>query len=358
MDWVVDTDMGLDDQISLLYLAKVIQQPNSTFKLKAVLTQGTGLAHAQPGKTNAVRLLRYGGIAKENLPPIGIGSENPLDGFHQYPEAWRIEEDNLRGAQIPPYSKDAQSFTQSSTNVLTEILKNSKQKVSILSLGTFTTLAQVLSKSPRLAKKIDKIVCMAGAVNTPGNLHGARNKVAEFNAWIDPVATKVVFNSGIPITMVPLDATNHAPLTRSFLNTFKQKTSGPAAELISYWWESALSKPVGEYFHWDPLATAIAVSDDIITRARPTKIQVDASFRRLLQPVDEPFGKPKNVSSLNWLGKQRKQLNPYTAGWTRPVPRFYGKTVDVVYKADIPLFEATMIDAFSNHTVSPGPPLA
>ena len=200
MDWVVDTDMGLDDQISLLYLAKVIQQPNSTFKLKAVLTQGTGLAHAQPGKTNAVRLLRYGGIAKDNLPPVGLGSENTLDGFNQYPEAWRIEEDNLRGAKIPAYSEDAESFTQSSASLLKEILANNKEKVSILSLGTFTTLAQVLSESPKSAKKIEKIVCMAGAVNTPGNLHGALNKVAEFNGWIDPVATKIVFDSGIPIT--------------------------------------------------------------------------------------------------------------------------------------------------------------
>lgn len=101
MSWIITTDMGLDDQISLLYLATIAQRPNNTFKIKAILTDGTGLAHGLPAKTNALRLLRYAGIPKENLPPIGIGSQDTLEGFNQYPPAWRYQEDNLRGAVIP-----------------------------------------------------------------------------------------------------------------------------------------------------------------------------------------------------------------------------------------------------------------
>jgi len=51
MDWIIDTDMGLDDRIALLYLAKVAQTAKSTFRIAAVLTQGTGLAHARLSST-------------------------------------------------------------------------------------------------------------------------------------------------------------------------------------------------------------------------------------------------------------------------------------------------------------------
>ena len=53
MDGIVDTDMGLDDQISLLYLAEISKQTGSNFNLKAVLTQGTDLAHAEAAKASA-----------------------------------------------------------------------------------------------------------------------------------------------------------------------------------------------------------------------------------------------------------------------------------------------------------------
>ena len=182
MSWVVTTDLGLDDQISLLALAKAALRPNSNFTIKAILADGNGLAHALPAKTNAVRLLRFAGIAKEKLPPVGTGSSDSLEGFNQYPAAWRYDEDNLRGAMLPEYKDEVQAQNKSSTALLKGILTTSPDKISLLSIGTFTTLAQVLSDSPHLAKKIDKIVCMAGAVKADGNLHRSLNKVSEFNA--------------------------------------------------------------------------------------------------------------------------------------------------------------------------------
>lgn len=231
--------------------------------------------------------------------------------------------------------------------MLKDILTNSQEKISILSIGTFTTLAQVLSESPKLATKIKKIVCMAGAAKVPGNLHGSLNKVSEFNAWIDPVATKMVFESSIPITMVPLDATNKAPLTRSFVNRFREQTSGPTAKLVSDWWEGCLTNPLGEYFHWDPLATAIAVSPDIITKAKPERMSVNASLRSRRQPFNQPYGDITNYNTLNWKGKLRQQLNPFTAGATQISKSRKAKVVNVVYDANVPLFESTMINAFS-----------
>jgi len=347
MSWVITTDLGLDDQISLLALAKAALRPNSNITIKAILADGNGLAHAFPAKTNAVRLLRFAGIAKEKLPPVGTGSSDSLEGFNQYPAPWRYDEDNLRGAMLPEYKDEVQAQNKSSTALLKGILTTSPDKISLLSIGTFTTLAQVLSDSPHLAKKIDKIVCMAGAVKADGNLHRSLNKVSEFNAWIDPVATQMVFESGIPITMVPLDATSKARLTQSFVDRFRAKTSGPVAKQVADWWQGSLNKPLGEYYHWDPLATAIAFNPDIITNAKVERIAVNASLRVGRQPFNQPYGDISYNNILNWKGKARQPLNTYTAGATKISSSRNAKPINVVYDANIPLFEETMINVFS-----------
>ena len=345
MDWIIDTDMGLDDQISLLYLAELSKQAESNFNIKAILTQGTGLAHAEFAKANAVRLLRFAGI--NALPPVGIGVKETLEGFHQYPSSWRYEEDNLRGAILPSYSTDVENQNKTSSALLEKILLSSTQKVSILQIGTHSTIAQVLSANPVLANKVERIVAMIGAVDVDGNIHNTENKVAEFNAWIDPVAAKAVFASGIPITMVPLDVTNHAPLTQDFVNRFRASTQGPVANLLVNWWEGNIKKPVGEYFHWDPLATVLAFNPDLITRQEEVKILVNAKPTPLGEPASVPFGSIDDFSLLNWQGARRSSLDSKNSGGTKRDEK--GDLVNVVFDANIAGFEDNLIAAFSQN---------
>ncbi|KAE8076816.1 hypothetical protein FH972_015441 [Carpinus fangiana] len=49
------------------------------------------------------------------------------------------------------------------------------------------------------------------------------NPYAEFNVFGDPFAAYQVFHSGIPITLVPLDATNTIPINENFFDTFEQR---------------------------------------------------------------------------------------------------------------------------------------
>ncbi len=341
MDWIIDTDMGLDDQISLLYLAEISKKEGSTLNIKAVLTQGTGLAHVESAKANAVRLLRFAGISADELPPVGIGVQETLDGFHQYPPAWRYQEDNLRGAELPPYSTEVESQNMASSALLEKILSESNQKVSILEIGTHSTIAQVLSANPALANKVERIVTMFGAVDVSGNIHNTDNKKAEFNAWIDPVAAKAVFASGIPITMIPLDVCNDAPLTEAFLNRFRASTQGPIADLLVNWWEGALKSPVGEYKHWDPLATVLALDPELITRQEDVKLSINAD---LSPTLSVPFGSIEDFSLLNWQGDRRRSLDSEVSGWTKRDDA--GDLVSVVFDANIQGFEEEIISAF------------
>ena len=348
MNWVFDTDMGLDDQIALLYFATLSNNELSNFKLKAVTTQGVGLAHAQSAKENAIRLMRFAGISSADLPPVGIGDQDTLEGYHQYPSEWRYPQDALNGANIPTYSEDIAKQNVQSTALLKKILTESSEKISILAIGAHTTLAKVLTANPELAKKIERVVSMVGAVYVDGNVKAppSINKKAEFNAWIDPVASKILFDSGVPIQMVPLDATDKAELTQAFIDRFRAGTQGPVANVILKWWENAYKNPVGEYYHWDPLATVIALFPDIATRTEAVNISVQAG---LVPQTSVPYGSVDDFSLLNWQGKLRSSLDPKEAGWTKPDNA--GKSVDVVFDSNLLGFEDKMISAFA-----PNPP--
>jgi pyrimidine-specific ribonucleoside hydrolase len=77
---------------------------------------------------------------------------------------------------------------------------------------------------------------MGGAVKVPGNLQvpGVQidNRVAEWNIYVDPHAAAVVFESGAPITLVPLDATNDAPLTMAFYKRLEADHTTPEADFV------------------------------------------------------------------------------------------------------------------------------
>lgn len=336
--------MGLDDRISLLYLARIIQQTGNSINLKAVLTQGNGLAHAGAAKANAVRLLRFAGISADHLPPVGVGVQETLEGFHQYPSEWRYPQDDLQGAILPAYASEVESQNKTSSALLEEILLNSSQKVSILEIGTYSTIAQVLSVNPSLASKVERIVSMVGAVDVPVNIHNTDNEKAEFNAWIDPVAAKAVFASGIPITMVPLDVTDKAKLTQEFVDRFRASTTGPVAKVLVDWWSETLVNPVGEYYHWDPLATVLAFNPDLITRQEDVKISVNADLTLPGEPASVPFGSIDDFTLLNWQGNWRRSLNSKYSGWTQRDEN--GKPVNVVFDANVIGFESNMIAAF------------
>jgi purine nucleosidase len=77
-------------------------------------------------------------------------------------------------------------------------------------LGPLTNIAGALTRAPELAARLGGLVIMGGAATVPGNV----TPVAEFNFHVDPHAAAIVFASGAPTTMVPLDVTRHLRATR------------------------------------------------------------------------------------------------------------------------------------------------
>ncbi len=83
-------------------------------------------------------------------------------------------------------------------------------------LGPLTNLAMALAAHPELVRSIDEIVMMGGGFSEGGNVTPA----AEFNIYVDPHAADVVFRSGIPITMMPLDVTHQVLASSARIGRF------------------------------------------------------------------------------------------------------------------------------------------
>jgi purine nucleosidase len=89
--------------------------------------------------------------------------------------------------------------------------------ITICTLGPMTNVALALVREPRIASQIEQVVMMGGGFFEGGNTTPA----AEFNMFVDPHAAHIVFMSGIPIVMMPLDVTHKALATPERLARFQ-----------------------------------------------------------------------------------------------------------------------------------------
>lgn len=98
--------------------------------------------------------------------------------------------------------------------------------ISLCTLGPLTNIGLALVREPRIASRIRQIVTMGGGFFEGGNVTPA----AEFNIYVDPHAARLVFESGIPITLIPLDCTHQALTSAARVACFRAmpNRSGPA----------------------------------------------------------------------------------------------------------------------------------
>lgn len=98
--------------------------------------------------------------------------------------------------------------------------------VTLCPIGPLTNIATALTRAPDIAERIKQIVLMGGAYFEVGNITPA----AEFNIYVDPEAADIVFKSGVPLVVMPLDVTHKALTNRARVEAFRALpgTVGPA----------------------------------------------------------------------------------------------------------------------------------
>jgi pyrimidine-specific ribonucleoside hydrolase len=256
---VIDTDMAADDWLAILYLLG-----RSDVDVQAITLTGAGEAHCSAGTRNALDLVALAGRPEI---PVACGRETPLEGDHAFPTEWRQRVDDLLGLRLPENSKEASS--ESAVELLIRTIQGSTQKVHLIALGPLTNVGELLEAEPGMVVNLEMITVMGGAVHVSGNVGSSsniENEVAEWNIYVDPRAAALVFGSGAPITLVPLDATNYAPLTMDFYKRLEMDRTTSVAEFV-YRVLTAQEENIrsGWYYFWDPLAAAIATEEGLST---------------------------------------------------------------------------------------------
>lgn len=246
---ILDADMAHEDMFASLFL---MAHPN--VDVKAITVSGTGEAHCSPGVSNTLGLVA---LSDEEVP-VACGQETPLTGSHAFPAAWRQDADEVYGVKIPTGGEAA---SQNAPDLMADILEESDQEISIVAVGPLTNIADAIQKYPQIVSKVKMIYIMGGAVKVDGNVGeslGIENEHAEWNIYIDPQAANIVFASGIPVTLVPLDATRDVPVTRKFHRALGDNSDTPASELVHEIISANLDfVDSGGFQFWDSLTAAI-----------------------------------------------------------------------------------------------------
>jgi inosine-uridine nucleoside N-ribohydrolase len=117
-------------------------------------------------------------------------------------------------------------------------------------------------------RKLKEVVIMGGAVRTKGNV----TSYAEFNIFVDPLAAKIVFESGLPITLVPLDVTHQVFLTSQLIEVRVKPLHNTFSQFVIEATEYDITThrfPAGEVFYLhDPLAVGVAINPDLVRKER------------------------------------------------------------------------------------------
>ena len=257
---VIDTDMAADDWMAILYLLQ-----RTDISIKAITVSGTGETHCAPGIQHALGLVA---LANHAPVPVACGRETPLAGNHTFPDDWRQSVDTLMGTGLSLPEGQNPASGKTAVELLTATIQTSPEKIALLTLGPLTNVADLLQNTPSAAENIEMIYVMGGAVHVPGNLSVAisGNQVSEWNIYVDPHAANVVFKAGIPVMLVPLDATNQVKITDDFYRLLQASHLTPEATWVFdlFTKEQGYFQSGNNYF-WDPLTAAILTDESLAT---------------------------------------------------------------------------------------------
>ena len=186
---IIDTDAGHDDALAMMMLAC-----SGKFDILAVTTVA-GNSTIDKATRNAQAVLDL----IESPLPIYSGAAAPLT--RELVVAEVHGDSGIDGLDV---SATQYTLTGNGPDKIAELITAYPNEVTVLTLGPLTNVAQAFAADPTLATKVKQVVMMGGAIEAPGN----KNRVAEFNFFVDPEAVDVVMKSDAHKVMVPLDPCN------------------------------------------------------------------------------------------------------------------------------------------------------
>jgi len=215
---IIDTDPGQDDAVAILL---ALASPELEVLGITCVAGNVPLAWT----TRNARVICE--LAKRPDIKVFAGCDRPMQ--RKLVTAEHVHgKTGLEGITLPDPTMPLQD--QHAVEFLIETLRaEAPGSVTLVPIGPLTNIATALQAAPDIASRIARIVLMGGAYFEVGNITPA----AEFNIFVDPEAAEIVFRSGVPLVVMPLDVTHKALTTRPRIEAFR--ALGPVGEVVASW---------------------------------------------------------------------------------------------------------------------------
>lgn len=203
--------------------------------------------------------------------PIAMGRPGPL--LSDPITAGNIHgQTGLDGPRLPEPAGELSPL--GAVELMAKVLRESEEPVTIVSTGPQTNVAALLLAHPELKEKIARISLMGGGIAT-----GNWTPAAEFNILVDPEAARIVFTSGVPITMAGLDVTEKALIMPEDFERVRA-LGNPVSDIVAQWLEFFYKFHrsigyAGAPMH-DPCAVMALIHPEIFT-IRPMYVQIETA---------------------------------------------------------------------------------
>ncbi len=257
---MIDCDVGVDDAFAL-----ILAFHSPELEVRAV-TGVNGNVPLDRVFENIQKVLSL--IHPQHKPLIAKGANQPSKGRPIYAHSVHGK-DGLGGVKIEQRKGEEwwQIYPGRADELITKMARQYPDELTLIATGPLTNLALGLQKDPEGMRKLKEVVIMGGAVRKKGNI----TPHAEFNVFSDPSAAKLVFESGLPITLVPLDITHQVFLTPQVIeekvDPINNSFSKFMIEAIGYDLTTHRFLKGSEliYLH-DPLAVGVVIDPELVKK--------------------------------------------------------------------------------------------
>ena len=261
---IIDTDPGQDDAVAILL---ALASPDEIQVLGITAVAGNvplPLTHKN------ARIICE--LAGKTDVPVYAGCDRPL--AHTLVTAEHVHgKTGLDGPNLP--DPKMQLADGHAVDYIIDTLRSQPTgTVTLCPLGPLTNIAMAFEKAPDIAARVQEIVLMGGAYFEVGNITPA----AEFNIYVDPQAADIVFKSGVPIVVMPLDVTHKVLVTKARNDAFREignKVGIAVAKMTEFFERFDVEKygSLGAPLH-DPCVTAYLIKPDLF-KGRHVNVEIE-----------------------------------------------------------------------------------
>ncbi|MCM3636890.1 nucleoside hydrolase [Sporosarcina luteola] len=206
---ILDVDTGVDDALAILYAV------NSKQLDILGITAVSGNVPLEQVNINTNRIVKLLGV--EDQINVYKGADRPLlkQPYHEF----RVHGNDGVGGALDDIAIDIPDHDVFAPDFIIEQAKKHKGELTLIAVGPLTNVALAVRKEPRLAEWLKEVIIMGGLVQSAGR--GNTIPTSEFNIYADAEAAKIVFHSGMNITLVSLDVTRQVLLTEEHIEELK-----------------------------------------------------------------------------------------------------------------------------------------